>query len=638
MILGAPQFAGSFSYYSDGSRSNPVSYIFSSDISGDGVDEVFFVSFETQPNTPQNYSNTSIHIFGWKNNLFQELTSQWLPNSTNVVEGVGDVAFGDFNGDGLVDVFLSAYTDMVHPVNAYQLINRGTYLEKISLGLETWMHAVASADINHDGFDDVLAAGYSSFHQYLGSSDGLVKYEGMVGSSGLALGDFLGNGSVTAIYIDAGSGVLDTFLYGFEINAQNQIMGFNKIATLPGPRLEVLGLAGGSTSSHDIRARPVDFNGDGLLDVLLFSYLADYSQQLQQSEHKSEIQFLLNMGGGKFSDVTDQYRVDFDDTGYVGYYPQIEDVDMDGLPDVFVSSPDWMPSYNSTTLLLQQQNGIFLDTARTTFRTNMGSISGGQAIIVGGPDGNKFLVTEGEWNWADPLTKVYIQALQFPERNLNEALDGTATGDIIYGLGGNDFITGFGGSDVINGGDGVDIAVFRGVASSYTTTIALNLTTVLDKTTNRDGTDTVTNIERLQFSDTNVALDVGPTQTAGSVYMLYQATFNRKPDAVGLGYWIDAVDKGANLVTNVATFFVASNEFIAQYGSNPTNASYVDNLYQNVLHRAGEAGGVAYWNQELNAGRATKADVLEAFATLPEGASLVAADTAHGIAYTQWVG
>ncbi len=46
---------------------------------------------------------------------------------------------------------------------------------------------------------------------------------------------------------------------------------------------------------------------------------------------------------------------------------------------------------------------------------------------------------------------------------------------------------------------------------------------------------------------------------------------------------------------------------------------------------------VAYWNQELNAGRITKAAVLEAFATLLEGASLVAADIAHGIAYQQWV-
>ena len=153
------------------------------------------------------------------------------------------------------------------------------------------------------------------------------------------------------------------------------------------------------------------------------------------------------------------------------------------------------------------------------------------------------------------------------------------------------------------------------------------------------GSDFLTNIQRLQFNDgTNLALDIGPTQTAGSVYMLYQAAFNRSPDMGGLGYWINAVDNGANITTTVAQAFVNSAEFIAQYGTNPSNASYVDNLYQNVLHRSGDAGGVAYWNQQLNTGAVTKAYVLEQFATLPEGAANVAPTIAHGIAYQQWVG
>jgi len=57
-----------------------------------------------------------------------------------------------------------------------------------------------------------------------------------------------------------------------------------------------------------------------------------------------------------------------------------------------------------------------------------------------------------------------------------------------------------------------------------------------------------------------------------------------------------------------------------------------------VLHRAGDSGGIAYWNGQLNTGAATKAFVLEQFATLAEGAALVAPTIAHGIAYQQWVG
>jgi len=81
----------------------------------------------------------------------------------------------------------------------------------------------------------------------------------------------------------------------------------------------------------------------------------------------------------------------------------------------------------------------------------------------------------------------------------------------------------------------------------------------------------------------------------------------------GLGYRINAVDEGANIIKDVASLFVARHD------SNPRNASYVDNLYQNILHRAGESGGVAYWQQQLNTRAATKAFVLEQIATFSEG-------------------
>jgi len=216
---------------------------------------------------------------------------------------------------------------------------------------------------------------------------------------------------------------------------------------------------------------------------------------------------------------------------------------------------------------------------------------------------------------------------------------GSAGNDLITGNNLNNVITGGAGNDTIDGVSGLDVCTYSGVASAYSIASGASLTwTVRDTVSNRDGTDTLTHINRLQFTNTNVALDIGSTETAGSVYMLYQASFNRTPDAVGLGYWINAVDKGANIITTVAASFVASPEFVGKYGSNPSNASYVDNLYQNVLHRAGDSGGVAYWNQQLNNGAATKAFVLEQFATLAEGAALVAPAIAHGIQYQQWVG
>jgi Ca2+-binding RTX toxin-like protein len=211
----------------------------------------------------------------------------------------------------------------------------------------------------------------------------------------------------------------------------------------------------------------------------------------------------------------------------------------------------------------------------------------------------------------------------------DDAIIGNATANDIEGMRGN---------DSIDGGAGIDTAQFSGLSTSYVRSVASTVKTVTDNVANRDGTDTLANIERLHFSDTNIALDVGPNQNAGSVYMLYKAAFNRAPDASGMGYWLAQKDGGSNIVTNIAQGFVNAPEFVAKYGTNPSNAAYVDKLYQNVLDRPGESGGVTYWNQELDAGRISKAAVLVQFATLPEGAANVASLIANGIPYTEYVG
>jgi len=237
----------------------------------------------------------------------------------------------------------------------------------------------------------------------------------------------------------------------------------------------------------------------------------------------------------------------------------------------------------------------------------------------------------------------------------NDDLYGTEGVDYVAGYQGLDLIMTYGGNDVIypsvvrsNGdaGDGIDTLVFTRPFSNSTIEPYLfrNANAVLDKgvTVKRNG-DTYSftsfnNVERLQFTDTNLALDVGPTQNAGSVYMIYKAAFNRAPDASGMGYWLAQKDGGSDMVTNIAQGFVNSAEFIAKYGANPSNSSYVNNLYKNVLGRAGEAGGVTYWTGEMDAGRVSKAQALVQFATLSEGASLVAPLIANGIQYQEWTG
>jgi hypothetical protein len=78
------------------------------------------------------------------------------------------------------------------------------------------------------------------------------------------------------------------------------------------------------------------------------------------------------------------------------------------------------------------------------------------------------------------------------------------------------------GNDTIDGGAGTDTARFTGAKADYDITVgAGGVITVADKTANRDGTDTLTNIEKLQFSDQTIDAPSTPTPTTTLQGMVY---------------------------------------------------------------------------------------------------------------------
>jgi hypothetical protein len=195
---------------------------------------------------------------------------------------------------------------------------------------------------------------------------------------------------------------------------------------------------------------------------------------------------------------------------------------------------------------------------------------------------------------------------------------------------GDDVLAGHGSGQAIAGGSGLDTVVYGGPRSAYTVSQAAGQFQV--RANGAANGDVLSGIERLSFTDQAMALDGGGH--AGQVFRLYQAAFNRAPDAVGLGFWMYQHDHGMALDT-IAAQFIASPEFSKLYGGAPSNAQFVDLLYQNVLHRAGEAGGVAHWNQVLDGGY-PRAGVLAAFSESPENIAQLAPVTDAGFAYAPW--
>ena len=449
--------AGSFTYAGESGFSYAVRFHQVTDLNGDGLDEIIFAGFETQYNTPENYTNTNISVFGWQNGIFQNLTNQWLPGSINSVQGVGDITFGDFNGDNLTDVYLAGYADMNYQVHSYSLINKGGYFSRQDFGLTEWEHASFAGDVNNDGYDDVVVAGYlhpSVF--YMGSSTGLVKHFISDSSSysfnsyatfgsGVAIGDFLGDGTAQVVITDAApaSGSADTHLLSVVLDGNNLPVGFSLLSTLPTPRLNLLDTP---KQSHDIRARPLDFDNDGLLDVLVFSY--SFFGENGTNPHISEIQFLKNEGNGVFFDVTDIYRLGYDNRGYVSYNPQIGDFNNDGLIDIFSSTQDWFATPNSTTLLQQNKDGFFVDINGDTFSALIPK-DGGQISLLHGPNDQIFALVESQvYGGSATLSLSKISINVFPQ--------GTSGNDTLIGGTGNDSINGGAGNDTLAGGAGND--------------------------------------------------------------------------------------------------------------------------------------------------------------------------------------
>jgi subtilisin family serine protease/sugar lactone lactonase YvrE len=105
------------------------------------------------------------------------------------------------------------------------------------------------------------------------------------------------------------------------------------------------------------------------------------------------------------------------------------------------------------------------------------------------------------------------------------------------------------------------------------------------------------------------------------VSRLYLAAFQRVPDQPGLVNWVNYARAG-NSLQSMADTFTASQEFINRYGGS-SDTDYVTQLYQNVLGRAPDPGGLAHWTGLLSGG-ATRGQVLTGFSESQEGMKLFA--------------
>jgi len=160
-----------------------------------------------------------------------------------------------------------------------------------------------------------------------------------------------------------------------------------------------------------------------------------------------------------------------------------------------------------------------------------------------------------------------------------------------------------------------------------------------------EGFDYINSIERIVFSDSSLAFDTESSNSAGGIYRTYQAAFNRTPDKVGFGYWIDRADNGASAV-QMAEGFVWSAEFQTLYGVTTSDnylvgndvEAVVDLFYRNVLGRAPDQGGLDYYASTIVAQDKTGGRVLAEIADSAENRANLLPTIESGMQYNLWLG
>ncbi len=173
---------------------------------------------------------------------------------------------------------------------------------------------------------------------------------------------------------------------------------------------------------------------------------------------------------------------------------------------------------------------------------------------------------------------------------------------VTYGTAGNDMLNGGAGNDTMDGGIGIDVAAFSVARASYVITRA-GATITVQANSGNDDTDTLTNVERLKFSDFSVALDV--SGNAGTTAKILGAVFGKAAVAnkeyAGIG--LQLLDGGMSYLDLMQ---LAIN---AALGAGASNEAVVKLLYENVVGTPPPVADLAFYKGLLDSGAHTRASL-----------------------------
>lgn len=604
-----------------------IDQIQSGDFNGDGNTDFVVVRINWKD---LGKTASPLQIFvGDGNGGFTDQTATIFNGTIPYVNYVPRMSIADFNGDGKSDIFCidsgfdaapftGGQNSLFLSTNDGHMVNATSNLPQVT----QFNHGASIGDVNKDGRLDILvnALMHSGNDLQINTESGRFVSTPSLMPSLTKTNPYSGTGIVNQTHTMSGlidmnnDGYLDMILGNWESPTSSDTS--NLYLSNRGSFANVTPISlpnSGITDQIVLDIKPIDLNGDNLPDLALSISTGEKSNFYQ----KPYIQLLVNNGKTGFSDET-QLRLPQSKTfgSDEGWYKTLTIVDLnhDGFSDIVADNESYK---NAAEVFMNDGKGNFslVQEFQPDQRITTGDVNN---------DGMTDLILGPTFIWT-PTKQFQIFTNTMQNLHVYKANFG---GEKLLGSKQNDWFISNTGDDHFDGNGGTDIAVFNGARSNYTISVGDDTTTVSDKGANIDGTDTLTEVTRLKFSDKTIALDI--SGNAGQTYRIYQAAFDRKPDNDGIKYWINARDNGQSL-ESVATGFIYSAEFRGLYGENPTTEQFVSKLYNNVLHRAPDSSGYQYWVDQVNSGAINWAQALVGFSESTENQVAVIGAIQNGI-------
>lgn len=302
------------------------------------------------------YSGLNEHLVGSS----QQSSLFYRRNADNSFERVpspfavtyyADPVWIDYNNDGLLDLFvpglnayeLSSPSDMV--AHLYKNLGNGQFVEvneNAAMGIlpifnstdgGRGRHWVSVGDYDNDGWTDIVVCGREAYLNDEGllatdrrvtllyhndSGEGFTLQSTPLNGTEPFVG--LARGSVNFADMD-GDGWLDIVATGYDANeGAMHIYWNNGDGTFSETTQRFFG-------SYDAACVPADFDGDGMLDILVTGYSSN------KGDNAKSVFIYRNRGNRAFAMLNDSY-CGFE--GVDGSTPAVADVNHDGLPDILL--------------------------------------------------------------------------------------------------------------------------------------------------------------------------------------------------------------------------------------------------------------------------------------------------------------